>query len=121
MLHALMKLFLLCCLLLSGWAQAMQLTATRMWPSPEYTRITLEAAQPVAHTFFTLSNPERLVIDLEGVQPGPALDGLTRQLSADDRYVGGIRAGLNRPGVTRVVVELKQAVKPAVFQLQPTG
>ncbi len=119
--HALTKLFLLSCVLLSGWAQAMQLSAARMWPSPDYTRITLEAVQPVSHAFFILPNPERLVIDLEGVQPGPALDGLTKQLSADDRYVGGIRVGLNRPGVTRVVVELKQAVKPSVFQLQPTG
>lgn len=121
MLHAILKTFLLCCVLLSGWAQAMQLTATRMWPSPEYTRITLEAAQPVAHTFFILPNPERLVIDLEGVEKGPALDALTKQLSADDRFVGGIRAGINRPGVMRVVVDLKQPVKPSVFQLQPTG
>lgn len=119
--HALMKLFLLCCLLLSGWAQAVQLSAARMWPSPDYTRITLEAAQPVPHAFFSLPNPERLVIDLEGVQPGPALDALAKLLSADDRFVSGIRAGLNRPGVTRVVVELKQPVKPSVFQLTPTG
>ncbi|MFP5404557.1 MAG: N-acetylmuramoyl-L-alanine amidase, partial [Gammaproteobacteria bacterium] len=64
---------------------------------------------------------ERLVIDLEDVQPGPALDALAKLLSADDRFVSGIRAGLNRPGVTRVVVELKQPVKPSVFQLTPTG
>ncbi|MEW5967504.1 MAG: N-acetylmuramoyl-L-alanine amidase [Pseudomonadota bacterium] len=121
MLHALLKTFLLCCVLLSGWAQAMQLTATRVWPSPDYTRITLEAAQPVAHTFFTLSNPERLVLDLEGVQPGAALDALAKQLAADDRYVSGLRVGVNRPGVMRVVVELKMPVKPSVFQLQPAG
>ena len=121
MLHALLKTCLLCCALLSGWAQAMQLTATRMWPSPEYTRITLEAAQPVAHTFFTLSNPERLVVDLEGVEKGAALGTLTRQLAAEDRFVSGIRAGINRPGVMRVVFDLKQPVKPSVFQLPPTG
>jgi len=57
MLHALLKTFLLCGLLASGWAQALQLSATRLWPSPDYTRITLEAAQPVAHKYFALSNP----------------------------------------------------------------
>ena len=117
--HALLKIFLLCGVLASGWAQALQLSATRLWPSPDYTRITLEAAQPVAHQYFTLSNPERLVIDLEGVEKGAALDALVAQLSADDPYIGAIRVGINRPGVMRVVLDLKAAVRPSVFQLQP--
>jgi N-acetylmuramoyl-L-alanine amidase len=121
MLHTLLKIFLLCSVLASGWAQALQLSATRLWPSPDYTRITLEAAQPVAHKYFTLSNPERLVIDLEGVEAGPALDALAGQLAADDPYVSAIRMGMNRPGVMRVVLDLKIAVKPSVFQLQPLG
>ncbi|MDP2112210.1 MAG: N-acetylmuramoyl-L-alanine amidase [Thiobacillus sp.] len=119
MLHALLKIFLLCGVLASGLAQALQLSATRLWPSPDYTRITLEAAQPVAHKYFTLSNPERLVIDLEGVEKSAALDALAARLSADDPYVGAIRVGINRPGVMRVVLDLKAAVRPSVFQLQP--
>lgn len=121
MLHALLKIILLCGVLASGWAQALQLTATRLWPSPDYTRITLEAAQPVAYKYFTLSNPERLVIDLEGVEAGTALDALVGQLAAEDPYVSAIRMGMNRPGVMRVVLDLKTAVKPSVFQLQPLG
>jgi len=119
MLHALLKTFLLCGVLASGWAQALQLSASRLWPSPDYTRITLEAEQPVTHKYFTLSNPERLVIDLEGVESGPALSALAAQLGADDPYIASIRVGLNRPGVMRVVLELKTSVKPSVFQLQP--
>ena len=119
--HALLKIILLCGVLASGLAQALQLSATRLWPSPDYTRITLEAAQPVAHKYFTLSNPERLVIDLEGVETGAALDALAAQLSADDPYIGAIRVGINRPGVMRVVLDLKTVVKPSVFQLQPLG
>ena len=119
--HALLKVFLLCGVLASGWAQALQLTATRLWPSPDYTRITLEAAQPVAHKYFTLSNPDRLVIDLEGVQAGAALDALAAQLGADDPYISAIRVGLNRPGVMRVVLDLKGPAKPSVFQLPALG
>ena len=115
----LLKIILLCSALASGWAQALQLSASRLWPSPDYTRITLEAAQPVAHKYFTLSNPERLVIDLEGVEAGAALDALVGQLSADDPYITAIRVGKNRPGVLRVVLDLKTTVKPSVFQLQP--
>jgi len=118
-LHALLKILLLCGLLVSGWAQALQLSATRLWPSPDYTRVTLEAKQPVTYKYFTLSNPERLVIDLEGVETGAALDALAGQLSADDPYIGAIRVGMNRPGVMRLVLDLKTPVKPSIFQLQP--
>lgn len=121
MLHALLKLFLLSCLLAPSWAQALQLTASRLWPSPDYTRITLEAAAPVAHKHFTLTNPERLVVDLEGVEAGAALDLLAGQLAADDPYIGAIRVGMNRPGVMRLVLDLKSPVKPSVFQLPPLG
>lgn len=119
MLLTLLKTFLLGCLLVSGWAQAMQFSATRLWPSPDYTRITLEGAKPVSYKYFTLSNPERLVIDLEGVEAGAVLDALVAQLSADDPFIGSIRVGMNRPGVMRLVLDLKTPVKPSVFQLQP--
>lgn len=119
MLHALLKTFLLCGLLVSGWAQALELSAVRLWPSPDYTRITLEARQPVSYKHFTLSNPERLVIDLEGLEAGAMLDSMTKLLSADDPYIASIRVAMNRPGVMRVVLDLKTAVKPSIFQLQP--
>ncbi|MHB1093663.1 N-acetylmuramoyl-L-alanine amidase [Thiobacillus sp.] len=121
MLHALLRIFLLCGLLASGWAHALQLSATRLWPSPDYTRITLEAAQPVAYKYFMLSNPQRLVIDLEGVEGGTALEALAGQLSPDDPYISAIRVGINRPGVMRLVLDLKKAVKPSVFLLAPLG
>jgi len=115
----LLKTILLFGVLLSGWAEAMQLSATRLWPSPGYTRVTLESPLPVAHKHFSLSNPARLVIDLEGVEPGPALDALVGQLTADDPYIAAIRVGRNRPGVMRLVLDLKQPVRPSVFALQP--
>lgn len=117
--HALLKIFLLCCALTSGLAQAAELTATRLWPSPDYTRITLEAAQAVTYKYFTLSNPDRLVIDLDGMETGAALESLAGQLTADDPYISAIRVGMYRPGVMRLVLDLKSAIKPSVFQLQP--
>ena len=116
-----LRIFLLCAVLLPGWAQALQLSASRVWPSPDYTRVTLEAQAPVAYAHFTLAKPDRLVIDLEGVEAGPALDALATQLSADDPYVGAIRSGVNRPGVMRLVIELKAAVRPSIFELPPLG
>ena len=119
--HTLLKLFLLGCALTSGLAQAAQLTATRLWPSPDYTRITLESPQPVAYKHFTLANPNRLVIDLVGMEASTALDSLAAQLTPDDPYISAIRVGANRPGVMRLVLDLKTTIKPSVFSLQPLG
>ncbi len=119
MLQGLFKLILLCGVMVSGVTQAMQLSATRLWPSPDYTRLTLEAAQPVVHKYFRLTDPERLVVDLEGVDPGPALDALAAQLAVDDPYIAAVRVGMNRPGVMRLVLDLKTPVKPSVFALRP--
>lgn len=117
--HALLKIFLLCCALTSGLAQAAELTATRLWPTSDYTRITLEAAQAVTYKYFILSNPDRLVIDLDGIETGAALESLVGQVTAEDPYISAIRIGMHRPGVMRLVLDLKSVIKPSVSQLQP--
>ena len=58
--------------LLNGSAWAVNISAARLWPSPDYTRITLESDAPITFKFFSLANPDRLVIDLEGVEPNAA-------------------------------------------------
>jgi N-acetylmuramoyl-L-alanine amidase len=121
MLRRLLNLLLLACVVVPGLARAMELSASRLWPSPEYTRLALEAPQPIAFRHFKLDNPARVVIDLEGVRQGAALDGLAAQLAAEDPHVAGIRVGLNRPGVTRIVLDLKTDANPSVFVLPPHG
>lgn len=102
-------------------AAAGVLTAARMWPSPDYTRITLESDAPISFKHFTLENPDRLVIDLEGLSQNEALAGLPAMVNPNDPLVSNVRSALNRPGVTRVVFELKAPVKPSVFALKPLG
>jgi N-acetylmuramoyl-L-alanine amidase len=108
--------------LLPGLAQAdMSLTAARLWPSPDYTRLTLEAKEPIPFKFFILQNPDRLVLDLEGVGIDAHLHGLPGLVQADDAYVKAVRTGANRPGVTRVVLELKVPVRSSIFTIKPLG
>ncbi len=99
---------------------ATEVKATRVWPSPEYSRITLEFADAPAYKYFQLKHPERLVLDLEQVDP-EALADLAGKITAQDRYVSAVRVARNRPNVTRVVVELKTEVRPQVFTLKPMG
>lgn len=108
-------------LLVSPTAEALQLSAARLWPSPDYTRLTLEAPQAIAFKYFILANPERLVLDLESVESGTALLGLASKVGNSDPYVTSVRVGINRPGVMRLVLELKTPIKPSLFQLKPVG
>jgi N-acetylmuramoyl-L-alanine amidase len=68
-----------------------------------------------------VKDPDRLVLDLETADLTPALAELEGKLSADDPYVQGLRVARNRPGVVRVVLDLKTEVKPQAFILKPIG
>jgi N-acetylmuramoyl-L-alanine amidase len=105
---------------LAAVAEAIRVKATRLWPSPEYSRITLELSDPVAHKHFALADPARLVLDLEGVEAAQLAD-IAGKLSADDPYIASLRVGSPKAGVARLVVGLKTDVKPQVFALKPMG
>ncbi len=108
-------------LLAADWAQAGGVKAARLWPSPEYSRLAIELEQAVTFKQFSLKNPERIVLDLEGVSPDVVLTDIATKVTPQDAYIANIRVGLNRPGVTRLVVELKTEVRPQVFTLKPMG
>ncbi len=95
--------------------------ASRIWPAPDYTRITLESRGAIKHSVFTLKDPERLVLDLESDELSAALADLYAKVTAGDPYIQGLRVAYNRPGVIRVVMDLKTEVTPQVFTLKPIG
>ncbi|MBI3069410.1 MAG: AMIN domain-containing protein, partial [Betaproteobacteria bacterium] len=98
-----------------------RVSSARVWPAQDYTRVTLEANAPIQHKLFALKNPERLVLDLEGVDVNPALEGLAAKIGGNDPYVKAVRVGRFKPGVVRLVFDLKAEVKPQAFALKPVG
>lgn len=102
-------------------AGAPHVLAVRVWPAEDYTRVTLESNAPIRYSYFTVKNPERLVVDLDGVELNAVLEGLSGQIAADDPYIKLLRAGRFKPGIVRLVMELKTEVAPQVFVLQPVG
>jgi N-acetylmuramoyl-L-alanine amidase len=93
----------------------------RVWPAPDYTRITLEHDQPLRFTHIMVRDPNRLVLDIEDVEFNSVLGSLPNKIGDGDPYIKLIRAGRNRPGVVRIVIELKTDIKPQVFTLKPVG
>ncbi|WP_312854444.1 AMIN domain-containing protein [Paludibacterium denitrificans] len=65
--------------------------ALRIWPAASYTRITLEASSAIKFRQFTVVKPDRLVIDLEGVQLNSILKDIGGQISAADPYIKAAR------------------------------
>src|SRR4051812_35834319 len=103
-----------------GSAQA-QLLSARMWPAREYTRLTLESKEELKYTIFTIKDPQRVVLDLEVAELPAALSDLPAKVSAEDPHVQALRVAKNRPGVVRLVLEVKGDGTPQVFSLPPIG
>jgi N-acetylmuramoyl-L-alanine amidase len=117
--HALRQaLALLLALVFVGAAQA-QVLSTRIWPARDYTRLTIESKQEIQYTLFTLKDPQRLVLELEVDDLPQSLTELHSKVAEFDPYVSGLRVARNRPGVVRVVLDLKGEVKPQAFTLKP--
>ena len=95
--------------------------AVRVWPAADYTRVAIEHDAPLKFTHFTVKNPERLVVDIEGVEFNSVLEGLASKIVPDDPNIKLLRAGRYKPGVVRLVMELKNEVRPQVFVLPPVG
>lgn len=104
-----------------GFASNSQVVAIRIWPASSYTRITLEASDAIKFKQFTISNPDRLVIDLEGVQLNSVLKDISSQIAEADPYIKTARAGQFSPDTVRLVLELKTDVKPQAFTLNPVA
>jgi N-acetylmuramoyl-L-alanine amidase len=112
---------LLCMLWLPSAFAEIAVSAARIWPAQDYTRLTLESKLPIKYNLFTLKNPERLVIDLEDVEINAALNELVGKIGADDPYIKSVRVGRFKAGVVRLVLDLKAQVKPQLFSLQPVA
>lgn len=100
---------------------AIDIIATRIWPAQDYTRLTLESSQSIHHAMFFIANPDRLVIDLADIEINDALNQLTSKIAEDDPFIKSIRVGQFKPGVVRLVLDLKTQVKPQLFDLKPVG
>ncbi|MDN5934809.1 MAG: N-acetylmuramoyl-L-alanine amidase [Nitrosospira sp.] len=96
-------------------------SSVRIWPAPEYTRLTLESAVPIQYSVSMVKNPDRVVVDLERVALTSELEGLPDKIDDADPYIRAVRIGRFKPAVLRLVLDLKTEVVPQAFVLKPVG
>ncbi|CAM8657686.1 AmiC N-acetylmuramoyl-L-alanine amidase [Burkholderiales bacterium] len=103
-------------------AMALEVLAVRLWPARDYTRVAIEHDSPgLAFRTNLLTQPDRLLVDIDGMQLSPALKELVARIAPNDPYIAGVRVGQFQPTVVRLVFDLKQPVKPQVFMLSPVA
>jgi N-acetylmuramoyl-L-alanine amidase len=95
------------------------IVAVRVWPAAAYTRVTIESDMALKTVPIFVANPPRLAVDIEGIELNPALKELVGKVRSDDPYITGVRVGQYANKTVRLVLDLRQLVKPQVFNLQP--
>jgi len=102
-------------------ARGAGIVAVRLWPAEDYTRVTIESDAPLAATHRMVEAPDRLVVDIDGLELRAELRELVGKVRPDDPYIAGVRVGQYQPRVVRLVFDLKRPVRPEQFTLLPVA
>jgi N-acetylmuramoyl-L-alanine amidase len=102
-------------------ARGAAIVAVRVWPSDDYSRVTIESDAPMTFVQNFVPNPPRLAVDVKGITLNAALKELVAKVGPTDPTINGIRVGQFGPDVVRLVVDLKQPIAPQVFTLPPVA
>ena len=92
---------------------------TRVWPSNEYTRFTIESTDYIKNDQSILKNPDRVVIDLKSIYINNSLKDLSKVDFKDNSSISGVRVAQYDPGTVRIVVDLRHESKIKIFSLKP--
>ncbi|MBF8703665.1 N-acetylmuramoyl-L-alanine amidase [Pseudomonas putida] len=93
-----------------------QVKSMRLWRAPDNTRLVFDLSGPVQHSVFTLSAPDRLVIDINGATLAVPLN-----VATSNTPISSVRSAQRTPTDLRVVVDLKKSVTPKSFTLAPNA
>ena len=114
-----------CLVALSAHTAPVKVENIRTWHAPDHTRVVLDVDRPVEYALFVLREPDRVVVDLRGAR----LVKRVPRAHPRDRLLSGIRAAQrkgndrrSREGVRddlRVVLDMKERVRPKSFLLKP--
>ncbi|MEN0107636.1 MAG: N-acetylmuramoyl-L-alanine amidase [Pseudomonas sp.] len=94
---------------------AADIKSVRLWRAPDNTRLVFDLSGPVTHSVFTLTSPNRIVIDVNGATLATKLE----QLSIANTPITSVRSAQRSPTDLRIVIDLSAPVTPKSFSLAP--
>ncbi len=94
---------------------ASDVRSVRLWRAPDNTRLVFDLSGPVQHSVFTLTAPNRIVIDVSGAKLATQFDNL----ALSNTPITGMRSAQRTPEDLRVVIDLSAQVTPKSFVLAP--
>lgn len=107
--------FILVMASLNAWADETVIRDARLWSAPDSTRVVFDISAPVEHSLFTLSNPNRIVVDI----PASTLNKKLVGAQYSKGVVRRIRTAKHNKSGTRIVLDLASGVTPRSFLLKP--
>ena len=96
-------------------AYATQIRNARLWRSEDKLRLVFDLSGPVQYKTFSLTSPDRLIIDLSGA----GLSGDFSQLALENSGITSIRSGHFGKSDTRIVLDLVEPMQLNSFVLPP--
>ncbi|MDO9623372.1 MAG: N-acetylmuramoyl-L-alanine amidase [Pseudomonas sp.] len=94
---------------------ASDVRSVRLWRAPDNTRLVFDLSGPVQHSVFTLTAPNRIVIDVSGAKLATQFDNL----ALSNTPITGMRSAQRTAEDLRVVIDLSSQVTPKSFMLAP--
>jgi N-acetylmuramoyl-L-alanine amidase len=102
-------------------ARGANVVAVRIWPAQDYTRVTIESDGELKARQTSESDLSRLTIDIEGIDLVAGMRELVGKLKSEDPNIAGIRVEQRQGKLVQLHIDLKQPIKPQVFNLQPVA
>lgn len=96
--------------------QATEVRDLRLWRAPDHTRLVLDMSGPASHRLLELNNPRRLVIDVSDA----VLRADLNTLPLSNTPITQVRSGVRNGDDLRIVLDLKDTVRPRSFALKAT-
>ena len=96
-------------------AMQAEINGVRLWSAPDHVRLVFDTSSPLTHSLFQLKNPQRLVLDINSVDLKEKLP----LIQNNNLLIKRLRSAPRDKKDLRIVLDLKQAVRPKSFILKP--
>lgn len=98
---------------------AASIVAVRLWPSVQYTRLTIESDSLISNRYSYQASPPQLTLEMDSIVLGGSLVDLPSKVQSSDPNIAKIELTQTPFGTVLLTIDLKKPVAPQIFSLTP--